>query len=98
MGGTKANIQCLIISTTKQATSITLATTVGYLLDHIVRTFIRDAIVQKQDALATLFDLEKAYDTTWTHCILSDLWDFGFRGHPPIFMDGFLSDRLLKSG
>ena len=29
-GSTKANIQCWIISTAKQATSITLATTVGH--------------------------------------------------------------------
>ena len=34
-GSAKANIQCSIISTTKQATNIKLATTVGYILrDH----------------------------------------------------------------
>ena len=37
-------------------------------------TFIRYAFVQKQHVLAIFFDMEKAYDTTWKHGILSDLW------------------------
>ena len=43
-------------------------------LDLLVRfeTFIRDAFVQKQFVLAIFFDLEKAYDITWKHGILSD--------------------------
>ena len=68
------------------------------MLDHLDRfqTFIRDAFVQKQPALAFFFYLKKAYDTTWKHDILSDHWELGFRGHLPIFIDGFLSYRLLK--
>ena len=67
-------------------------------LDHRVRfeTFIRDAFVQKQHDLAIFFDLEKAYDTTWKHAILSEIWDLDFRGHLPIFTDEFLSERLFK--
>ena len=34
-GSTKAKIQCWIISTTKQATTIKIATTVGHLLCHL---------------------------------------------------------------
>ena len=68
------------------------------MLDHLVRfeTFIRDAFVLKQHLLTIFFDLEKAYDATWKHGILSDLWDLNFRGHLSIFIDGFLSDRLFK--
>ena len=36
-------------------------------------TFIRDAFVWKQHVWAIFVDLEKAYDTTWKHGILSDL-------------------------
>jgi len=43
--------------------------------DNLVRleTFIREAFVQKQHAVAIFFDLEKAYDTTWKHGIMKDL-------------------------
>ena len=46
--------------------------------------------------MAIFFDLEKAYDTTWKHGILSDLYDLDFRGHLPTFVDGFLSHRLFQ--
>ena len=47
--------------------------------DNLVRlkTFIREAFVQKQHAVAIFFDLEKAYDTTWKHGIMKDLFDAG---------------------
>jgi len=43
--------------------------------DHLVclETFIREAFVQRQSAVAVLFDLEKAYDTTWKYGIMRDL-------------------------
>ena len=54
-------------------------------LDHLVRfeTFIRNAFVKKEHVLTIFFDLEKAYDTTWKHGILADLWDLGFRATSP---------------
>ena len=51
---------------------------------------------KKEHVLAIFFDLEKAYDTTWKHGILSDLYDLDFRGHLPTFIDGFLSHRLFQ--
>ena len=35
--------------------------------DHLVRleSFIREAFIQRQHAVAVFFDLEKAYDCTW---------------------------------
>ena len=58
---------------------------------HLVRfeTFIRNA-------LTIFFDLEKAYDTTWKHSILADLWDLGFRGPLPRFIQIFLSERSFR--
>ena len=48
-------------------------------IDHLVRleSFIRDAFINKQHAVSIFFDLEKAYDTTWKHGILKDLFEFG---------------------
>ena len=67
-------------------------------LDHLVRfeTFIRNALVKKEHVLTIFFDLEKAYDTTWKHGILADLWDLGFRGHLPRFIQNFLSERSFR--
>ena len=62
------------------------------MLDHLVRfeTFIRNAFVKKEHVITIFFDLEKAYNTTWKHGILADLWNLGFRGHLPRFIKSFL--------
>ena len=67
-------------------------------LDHLVRfkTFIRNSFVKKEHVLTIFFDLEKVYDTTWKHGILADLWDLGFRGHLPRFIQSFLSERSFR--
>ena len=40
--------------------------------DHLVRveTFIREAFIKKEHLVAVIFDLEKAYDTTWKYGII----------------------------
>ena len=67
-------------------------------LDHLIRfeTFIRNAFIKKEHVLTIFFDLEKACDTTWKHGILADLWDLGFRGHLPRFIQSFLSERSFR--
>ena len=67
-------------------------------VDHLVRyeTFIRNAFVRNEHVVSILFDLEKAYDTTWKYGILRDLKDIGFRGRLPDFILNFLSDRLFR--
>ena len=68
-----------------------------YTLDHLVReTFIRNAFVKKEHVLTIFFDLEKAYDTTCKHSILVYLWNLGFRGHLPRFIQSFLSERSFR--
>ena len=47
-------------------------------------------------AASIFFDLEKAYDTTWKHGILLDLYKTGLRGRLPMFICDFLSDRYFK--
>ena len=48
--------------------------------DDLVRfdSYIRNAFAKKEHVFAILFDLEKAYDTTWKHGILSDLYNLDF--------------------
>ena len=65
---------------------------------HFIRleTFIRDTFIQNQHLVAVWFDLQKAYDTTWKHCIQRYLHDLGIRGHLPIFISNFLTDRTFQ--
>ena len=67
-------------------------------LDHLVHfeTFIRNAFIKKERVLTIFFDLEKAYHTIWKHSILADLWDLGFRGHLPRFIQSFLLERSFE--
>ena len=66
--------------------------------DHLVRldTFIRESFIQKQHVISVFFDLEKAYDTTWKHGIMKDLHDAGLRGHLPLFIKSFLTNRSFR--
>ena len=67
-------------------------------VDNLVtlETSIRDAFVCRKHLVSIFFDLEKAYDTTWKHGILLDLYKTGLRGRLPMFICDFLSDRYFK--
>ena len=56
--------------------------------DHLIRleSFIREAFIQRQHAVAVFFDLEKAYDSTWKYGILHEA---GLRGRIPCFLKVF---------
>ena len=65
------------------------------------RTFHSRSFRKKETSFGSIFFyLEKAYDTTWKHGILTDLFDLEFRGRLPTFIQNFLSDRRfqVKSG
>ena len=66
--------------------------------DHLVRleTFVRDAFLKKEHAVAIFFDLEKAYDTTWKYGIMKDLHTAGLVGRLPSFISNFLQDRTFR--
>ena len=66
--------------------------------DHLVRleTWIREGIINCEHVVAIFFDLEKAYDTTWRHGILLDLYNAGLRGNLPRFIAKFLSNRIFQ--
>ena len=66
--------------------------------DQLVRleSFVREAFVRGEHAVAVFFDLEKAYDTTWKHGILQDLKNAGLRGRLPTFVSNFLANRKFR--
>ena len=55
-----------------------------------------EAFANDHHQVTVFFDLEKAYDTAWCHGILRSLSEFGLRGRLPIFIQQFLSRRLLR--
>ena len=61
-----------------------------------METSIRDAFVGRKYLVSIFFDLENAYDTTWKHGILLDLYKTDLRGRLPMFICDFLSDRNFK--
>jgi len=63
--------------------------------DQLIRleTFVREAFIPKQHAVAVFFDLEEAYDTTWKYGIMQGLFSAGLRGCLPLFIEGFLQNR-----
>ena len=68
-------------------------------LNHLIRfeTFLCNAFIRKQHAVAVFFDLEKAYDTTWQYGIMRDLYDLGIRGRLPILVASFLPTHTTRS-
>ena len=65
-------------------------------IDQIVciETLIREEFIKKEHLVAVLFDLEKAYDTTWSYGILKD---FSLQGRLPIFIKHFLEDWTFQT-
>ena len=67
-------------------------------LDHLIRleTFIREAFLKNEQAMAIFFDLEKAYDTTWKYGIMKDLYNVGIRGYMAHYIGKFLDNRVFS--
>ena len=67
-------------------------------LDQVTKldTHMREAFVRNYHTIAIVFDLEKAYDTTWRYGILQDLHTSGLRGNLPKFIKNFLHLRSFR--
>ena len=67
-------------------------------LDHVVNleSNVNEAFASKGFLVAAFLDIEKAYDMTWRHGLLSKLYGLGFRGNLPIFIQNFMSDRTFS--
>src|SRR5688572_17312369 len=66
--------------------------------DQLVRleTWVREGLAKGEHVVAVLFDMEKAYDTTWKYGILLDLFKAGLRGYLPNFISKFLDNRSFR--
>ena len=64
-------------------------------LSHL-EDYVRRAFERKQITVALFFDIQKAYDTTWRYSILKTLHDNNLKGHLPIFIKNFMSDRTFQ--
>jgi ribonuclease HI len=67
-------------------------------LDQVIRleSAVREAFLRREHLVAVYFDLEKAYDTTWKHGIMTDLHEAGLRGRLPNFIAQFLNNRTFS--
>jgi len=67
-------------------------------IDHLIRMddAIRRAFANSEHLISVYFDLEKAYDTTWRHGIVRDLYQLGLRGRIMQFIANFLEKRIFR--
>lgn len=54
---------------------------------------IQEAFYNREHLVAICFDLQKAYDRTWRHSILKQIYSWGLRGKLPIILGSFLKNR-----
>ena len=66
--------------------------------DVLIRidSFIKTAFSRKEHVIAVFLDLQKAYETTWRHHIISILKDYNLNGQLPNFIKNFLTDRQMS--
>ena len=57
---------------------------------------IKKAFSKRSSVLAVFLDIQKAYDMTWRRGILQKLYDMGFRGNLPIFINNLLQNRKFR--
>uniref|UniRef100_A0A2P2I3D6 RNA-directed DNA polymerase from transposon X-element n=1 Tax=Hirondellea gigas TaxID=1518452 RepID=A0A2P2I3D6_9CRUS len=67
-------------------------------LDTLVRleSHILVSFARKKQLVAVLFDIEKAYATTWKYNILGVIHRFGIRGPMAFFIGNFLKNRTFQ--
>ncbi|GBL75632.1 putative RNA-directed DNA polymerase from transposon X-element [Araneus ventricosus] len=61
-----------------------------------LETDIRVAFLKRNHLVSIFFDIYKAYDRTWRYGIMKNLYDLGFRGNLPIFVQNFLKQRFFR--
>ncbi|GBN56622.1 RNA-directed DNA polymerase from mobile element jockey [Araneus ventricosus] len=67
-------------------------------IDNLIslETDIRVAFLKRNNLVSIFFDIYKAYDRTWRYGIMKNLYDLGFRGNLPIFVQNFLKQRFFR--
>jgi len=62
----------------------------------LLETSVRNAFLRRNHLVAICFDIKKAYDRTWRHGIISDIFNLGLRGNLPNFIVNFLNHRSFQ--
>lgn len=62
----------------------------------ILDTDIKNALITKQNLNAIFFDINKAFDTTWRHKILTQLENWDMTGNLPKYIKDFLNIRTFQ--
>lgn len=57
---------------------------------------IHQAFANKQEVIATFFDIQKAYDQTWRYLILRKLNEWGLTGNILSYVKNFLQNRSFR--
>ncbi|KAK7867868.1 hypothetical protein R5R35_008617 [Gryllus longicercus] len=57
---------------------------------------IQNTFIKRKHMVTVFFDLEKAFDKTWRHNILRQLYNWQIRGYLPKFISSFLSTRSFR--
>ena len=67
-------------------------------IDHLIqfKTFTGEVSIKKEHLVVVIFNLKKAYNTTWNYGIVRDLKNLGFEGGMLIFIHNFLQDRRFR--
>ena len=67
-------------------------------MDHVctISTEIHEAFASQKYHVSIFLDFENAYDKSWNNHILQELENFNIRGHLPLFIENFLSNRSIK--
>ena len=66
--------------------------------DHLVllANTIRQQMTQKRHTIAVFFNIQKAFDSAWSHYIIMKLQQYGLPGHLIQFIQNFLQNRQSK--
>jgi hypothetical protein len=66
--------------------------------DNLVQfeTYVQQAISHRLHTVVVFFDIAKAYDTALRHGVLHSLHQYNIRGNMPMFVKGFLQNRLMQ--
>ena len=65
--------------------------------DHLVKltTQVKQQFARRKNILATFFDIKKAYDQVWHHCLLKKIINAGITGNMYNYLKTFLSNRSI---
>ena len=62
----------------------------------LLEASIRNTFLRRNHLVSIFLDNNKAYDRTWRHGIITDLFNLDLRGNLPNFIVNFLNNRIFQ--